>query len=64
MSVLSSIRQGTLHGVRSKMSQIGRCKQYILGRLKKGVSVKQDDRKKAVLNVHTKAVLQRSKDDT
>ena len=33
-----------LHGVSSKKSQIGRCKQYALGRLKKAVSAKQDNR--------------------
>ena len=30
------IRPGTLHGVRSKRSHIGRCKKHTLGRLQKG----------------------------
>ena len=39
--VLSSIRQGTLHGTRSKNFQMGRHKQHALGTLNKAVSQRQ-----------------------
>ena len=42
--MLSTIRQGTLHGSRSEKFQIGRCNQHTLGRFKKAVFTKQDDR--------------------